>query len=337
MKGIFILFSRSFAFLSILLGLISSRAEAQYNYSLAIPAQYEHIKYDLSLLSYNDFYQNLAPYGQWIEDAEYGYVWSPEVDGNFRPYYTNGHWAMTDYGNTWISDYPWGWACFHYGRWTYSSYYGWLWAPGQHWGPAWVDWRNGNGFYGWAPLSPGYSLKSKTEYACPGDWWVFIPPQYLYSGNYYRYRNGTKNNKDILRNSATVDHAYENDNIIFVYGPQALQIQPATHQPVTVFKLSNSNNLYTKLHGIEIKMYRPAEIRPVAKNSGEKAIPPNVVRAPRPVGKPESINGGEYSTPLFRANLPKSTPSDAVGSHSPEGIKPAPQQNDNSPTKWDAK
>src|SRR4051812_3364517 len=70
-------------------------------------------QYDANV-SYNDFYDNLEPYGQWIEDPKFGYVWSPNVNGDFRPYYTNGHWAMTDYGNTWISDYPWGWACFHY-------------------------------------------------------------------------------------------------------------------------------------------------------------------------------------------------------------------------------
>ena len=108
-------------------------------------------QYDDAYISYNDFFQNLAPYGQWIEDPKMGYVWSPEVEGNFRPYYTNGHWAMTDYGNTWVSDYAWGWACFHYGRWTFDSYYGWLWVPGSDWGPAWVAWRKGEGFWWIAP------------------------------------------------------------------------------------------------------------------------------------------------------------------------------------------
>ncbi|HXS37488.1 MAG TPA: DUF6600 domain-containing protein, partial [Flavipsychrobacter sp.] len=76
-------------------------------------------------VSYQTFYDDLSPYGQWVSDGGYGNVWVPYTnDANFRPYCTGGHWAMTDYGNTWVSDYPWGWATFHYGRWTYDQYYG---------------------------------------------------------------------------------------------------------------------------------------------------------------------------------------------------------------------
>src|SRR5579883_2551035 len=80
-------------------------------------------------ISYQEFYDELSPYGQWVEDPSYGYVWVPYVDDDFRPYYTRGHWVMTEFGNTWVSDYNWGWATFHYGRWTYDDYYGWVWIP----------------------------------------------------------------------------------------------------------------------------------------------------------------------------------------------------------------
>ncbi len=68
-------------------------------------------------ISDQDFYDNLSPYGVWVYDPQYGDMWVPDVDGNFRPYATRGHWVLTEYGNTWVSDYPWGWATFHYGRW----------------------------------------------------------------------------------------------------------------------------------------------------------------------------------------------------------------------------
>jgi hypothetical protein len=91
-------------------------------------------------ISLQTFYDELSPYGSWIQDSQYGYVWRPDVDQNeFRPYYTNGHWAMTEYGNTWVSDYDWGWAPFHYGRWVTDRYNQWLWIPDTTWGPAW--WR----------------------------------------------------------------------------------------------------------------------------------------------------------------------------------------------------
>src|SRR6266496_4345326 len=94
-------------------------------------------------ISYQTFYDELSPYGEWIDYPEYGYVWVPEVD-DFRPYSTGGHWVWTDdYGWMWASDYDWGWAPFHYGRWTYDDWYGWIWVPGYEWSPAWVEWRTG--------------------------------------------------------------------------------------------------------------------------------------------------------------------------------------------------
>jgi len=55
------------------------------------------------------------------------------------------------------SNYPWGWAPFHYGNWVYADA-GWCWVPGRVWAPAWVDWRYGNGYVGWYPLPPvGYA------------------------------------------------------------------------------------------------------------------------------------------------------------------------------------
>ncbi len=72
------------------------------------------------------FYDQLDPYGTWVEYQNYGYVWMPDVDQGFIPYGTDGHWVFTDNGWTWVSDYSWGWAPFHYGRWAYDDTYGWF-------------------------------------------------------------------------------------------------------------------------------------------------------------------------------------------------------------------
>lgn len=61
---------------------------------------------------------------------------------------------MTEYGWTWVSDWDWGWAPFHFGRWAVMTGLGWGWVPGTQWGPAWVSWRAGGGFVGWAALPP---------------------------------------------------------------------------------------------------------------------------------------------------------------------------------------
>jgi len=119
--------------------------------------------YDDSDADYGYFYDVLSPYGAWYQVDPYGWVWTPyDIPAGWRPY-TDGQWLSTAYGWTWLSDDPWGWATYHYGRWTWDSYYGWLWVPGNVWAPAWVAWRYGDGWIGWAPLPPevgwnGYGL-----------------------------------------------------------------------------------------------------------------------------------------------------------------------------------
>jgi hypothetical protein len=82
-------------------------------------------------VSFQTFYDELSPYGQWIDYPEYGYVWRPDNRYNdFQPYRSGGHWVWSEYDSwLWVSDYEWGWAPFHYGRWIYDSYDGWLWVP----------------------------------------------------------------------------------------------------------------------------------------------------------------------------------------------------------------
>ncbi|HXJ23299.1 MAG TPA: DUF6600 domain-containing protein [Polyangia bacterium] len=106
--------------------------------------------------AYTQFQSALAPYGSWDYDDSYGYVWTPAmsiVGAGFAPYASCGHWIRSEYGWTWVSDWNWGWAPFHYGRWVVRAN-GWSWVPGTMWGPAWVSWRSGNGYVGWAPLPP---------------------------------------------------------------------------------------------------------------------------------------------------------------------------------------
>ena len=80
-------------------------------------------------VSFQVFYDDLSPYGQWIDYPGHGYAWVPSAGRDFVPYATAGHWVWTEYGWTWVSDYSWGWGPFHYGRWDDDDYYGWVWIP----------------------------------------------------------------------------------------------------------------------------------------------------------------------------------------------------------------
>ena len=106
----------------------------------------------------SDFYEPLAPQGEWVVVGSYGRCWRPaRVARDWRPY-CNGNWQRTDAGWYWVSDEPWAWATYHYGRWDYTDQYGWYWVPQTQWAPAWVSWHEGGGYVGWAPLQPSVTI-----------------------------------------------------------------------------------------------------------------------------------------------------------------------------------
>src|SRR5665647_822816 len=148
-------------------------------------------------ITYQQFYDDLSPYGYWINYPGYGYCWIPNEQG-FRPYYTNGHWVYTNYGWTWVSNYNWGWAPFHYGRWMNNMDYGWIWVPGYEWAPAWVSWRGGGDNYGGAPLQPGMNnyMGSIPDYD-----WTFVPNRYINSPRINNYYINQSRNITIINNT----------------------------------------------------------------------------------------------------------------------------------------
>jgi len=75
--------------------------------------------------------QKNDPHGQWRRDPVYGAVWLPQaMPADWVPY-RHGHWDwIASWGWTWVDDAPWGFAPFHYGRWTMLDEQ-WAWVPGR--------------------------------------------------------------------------------------------------------------------------------------------------------------------------------------------------------------
>jgi hypothetical protein len=130
----------------------------------------------------NDFRQPLDPYGTWADDPTYGTVWVPStgvVGPDFQPYVSAGHWAYDD-DYVWVSDYPWGWAPFHYGRWIFIEGRGWSWIPGREYRGAWVTWSvdDGYSYLGWAPIGPSFVWFGGVAVGWHGYWgprWAYCP------------------------------------------------------------------------------------------------------------------------------------------------------------------
>jgi hypothetical protein len=84
----------------------------------------------------------LARYGSWNQDPQYGAVWYPRVDAGWAPY-REGHWVnVAPWGWTWVDAAPWGFAPSHYGRWVQvQDRWGWAPCPAYQGGDAGPDYR----------------------------------------------------------------------------------------------------------------------------------------------------------------------------------------------------
>jgi hypothetical protein len=207
------------------------------------------------------FYDQLSPYGQWVDYPSYGYVWIPDAGYDFVPYSTNGHWILTEYGWTWYSNYNWGWAAFHYGRWDYNNYYGWFWIPDNEWGPSWVVWRSAGDYYGWTPMRPGVSINVSfgNNYDSHNDHWIFVRNRDIMRSNIHRYHVNRNEHERIIRNSRVIENTYDDRgrNARYVAGPDRNDVQRATGRQIRAVGIQENNNPGHKLNKGQLHIYRP--------------------------------------------------------------------------------
>src|SRR5690554_6412082 len=221
-------------------------------------------------ISFQVFYDELMPYGDWISHPVHGYVWVPYAEPGFQPYATNGYWVMSTYGNTWVSNYDWGWAPFHYGRWYFDDYVGWAWVPGYEWGPAWVNWRTGGHYYGWAPLMPGLGIHVSVN--IPSNYWVFVPKRRIVSRNIYNYYIPRKNVYKIYNQTTIINNTYVYNNNTYVSGPARREVERVTRRSVPVYQINNSNKAgRTSVSRNTVQVYQPS-IRQSANIARESQI-----------------------------------------------------------------
>lgn len=181
--------------------------------------------------SFGVFYSNLAGHGEWIGVEGGTYAWRPRhVETGWRPY-LEGRWIWTDDGWFWDSDEPWAWATYHYGRWYFDDDYGWIWIPGYDWAPAWVEWRYGGDYVGWAPLGPyavfnrHFGVHYLRHWVTPYHYWAFVDCRYITSPGVHQYIYRSENNTRFIGRTRTAGSVRFDGGRIVSRGPEVAHVE----------------------------------------------------------------------------------------------------------------
>ncbi len=238
------------------------------------------------------FYQELQPYGTWMQVADYGWCWQPSVvvsTPSWRPYADRGRWLYTDQGWYWQSDYAWGWAPFHYGRWVNHARSGWLWVPDTTWGPAWVVWRSSDSYCGWAPLPPsavfvagrglshrGSFVAVDFDYGLASFCYTFVPFSRFCDRNPYYYAVTPTVAVNVYNHTTVINNIRVNNNVIVNGGVNVDRVASLTRSEihkVSVRDAAPGHQGFQRLDKLEktgddLVIYRPtlnpnAPVKPV--------------------------------------------------------------------------
>jgi len=234
-----------------------------------------------------DFFYNNLNGGDWIDVEGYGYCWQPAIavsDSTWRPY-TDGYWAYTDVGWTWISYEDFGWATYHYGRWARLTDYGWVWVPGAdlEWGPAWVSWRTGGNYIGWAPLpprGPGIVYENQPigesvdiEFDIGPTYYNFCDVRYIGEPVLRERIVDVRQNVTYINQTVNVTNITYSNNVVYNYGPDINVINQHSSRPIQRLRLERQAN---------------TDVTAAAKSGGITKVQGNtlVVAAPMRISEP---------------------------------------------------
>lgn len=260
----------------------------------------------------DQFYDELAPYGEWVYHPRHNYVWLPRaVDQGWRPY-SVGQWLSTnEYGWYWDSYEPFAWAVYHYGRWGYEYDYGWYWVPGDTWAPAWVQWRYGTEYVGWAPVQPssygGYAYGGPARYAPPprDDAWIFVRQTYLTSNVLYRHVLPRGNVYVALNRTTYVVRPHYRNGHVYNYGMPRDRWSRITRQRVHSHKIHRGNHR-SQAHGSKGRRGRDVHVYAPGVRKGVKPRHAPKKAHHRPHNAKGKANAKHYGNPRGRttANRP---------------------------------
>jgi hypothetical protein len=281
-------------------------------------------------VSIDFIYDNLSG-GNWIDAEGYGYGWQPDLavrDPNWRPY-SDGYWAYTDYGWTWISYEDFGWATYHYGRWANLSDYGWVWFPGEDldWGPAWVSWRTGGDYIGWAPLpprGPGVVYEAQpigvnvdVEFDIGPENYNFCDVRFIGEPVLRDRIIPPVQNITYITNTVNVTNIYVQNNTVYNYGPDYAVVNRYSSRPIQRLAIEREapgnltaavkSGTLTKVQGNKLLVAAPQKLAKAPATSKPPAVKAKVAQPKIERGWKGVANKAELEQKI-KAENPKNIP-----------------------------
>src|SRR5450759_1071042 len=210
---------------------------------MVIPAPQARAQVSVSV-SIGAFYDELSPYGEWV-DCTYGECWVPRgVGAGWQPY-TNGQWIYTRYGWTWVSSDPWGANPYHYGTWALIARHGWVWVPGTVWAPAWVTWSYSDSYVGWAPMPPTVAFGSAGYSGRPvvvnEAQYVFVPTNRFVGTKVTSVRMEPRRNAEIFRQAKPVTRFEVSGGVVRNMAVPVATVQRAMGSKIETREISTAN------------------------------------------------------------------------------------------------
>jgi hypothetical protein len=253
-------------------------------------------------ISIDFFYDNLGDGGSWVEVGDYGYCWQPTVavsNRSWRPY-SDGYWAYTDVGWTWVSYEDFGWATYHYGRWIRLRGRGWVWVPGREWAPAWVSWRTGGDYVGWAPLTPRrageyydhspITAQVDIDFDIGPSYYNFIDVRYIGEPVLRERIFAADRNVTYMTSTVNVTNITYRDNQVYNYGPDYATLSRYSTRPIQRLTLQRETNVdpieairsrsLMKVQGDRLVIAAPQTLQKSTTTVAPKVVKEKIAQAP---------------------------------------------------------
>src|SRR5262249_52816714 len=222
-----------------------------------------------------------------------------------------------------------GWATYHYGRWANLADYGWVWFPGEDldWGPAWVSWRTGGDYIGWAPLPPrgpgvvyeGQPIGGNVDvtFDIGPEYYNFCDLRFIGEPVLRDRIFPPVQNVTYITNTVNVTNITVQNNIVYNYGPDYTVVNRYSSRPIqrlTIQREASTNlttavksETLTKVQGNKLLVAAPQKLAKAAPTAKPPAVKAKVAQPKIERGWKGVPNKAELEQKI-KAENPKNVP-----------------------------